>query len=95
MVDAAMRRAAWSGSGTQAGFRLPLSLGGGSLDEAVEFALEVGPASAALREADVGPDVRARVAGAVRAALAPFAGPGGAVSLASAAWLVSARNPSR
>jgi SAM-dependent methyltransferase len=75
--------------------RLAVSFGGGSLDEAVEFALEVGPASAALREADVGPDVRARVVGAVRAALAPFAAESGVVRLASAAWLVSARNPSR
>jgi SAM-dependent methyltransferase len=74
--------------------RLAVSFGGGTLDEAVEFALEVGPASAALREANVGPDVRARVVGAVRAALEPFAAESGVVRLASAAWLVSARNPS-
>jgi SAM-dependent methyltransferase len=73
--------------------RLAVSFGGGTLDEAVEFALEVGPASAALREANVGPDVRARVVGAVRAALEPFAAESGVVRLASAAWLVSARNP--
>jgi SAM-dependent methyltransferase len=75
--------------------RLPLSLGGESLDEAVEFALELGPASAALREAGAGADVRARVADAVRDALAPFADADGRPRFASAAWLVSAREPSR
>ena len=73
--------------------RLPLALGGGGLDEAVEFALEIGPASAALREADVGPELRERVARAVREALAPFADAEERVRLASAAWIVSARNP--
>jgi SAM-dependent methyltransferase len=74
--------------------RVPLSLGGGGLDEAVEFALEMGPASAALREADVEPELRARVADAVRDALEPFAAEG-RVSLPSAAWLVTAIRASR
>jgi SAM-dependent methyltransferase len=72
--------------------RETLRLGGGDLDAAVDFALEIGPASAALREADAGPELRARVAAAVRDALAPFAA-GGAVRLPSAAWRFGARNP--
>ena len=70
--------------------REPLRLGGGSLDEAVEFALEIGPAASALREAGAGPELRARVADAVREALAPFAA-GGTPSLPSAAWIFTAR----
>jgi SAM-dependent methyltransferase len=69
----------------------PLHVGGAgaSLDEAVHFLTEgVGPTSSALREA--GPAFRARVQGAVREALAPFAGPDG-VRMDSAAWVVTAR----
>jgi SAM-dependent methyltransferase len=75
--------------------RLPFLLGGGGLDDAVEFSLEIGPASAALREANAGPELRARVASAVREELAEFVDPQGRVAMPSAAWLVSARNPSR
>jgi hypothetical protein len=59
----------------------------GSLDEAVEFALAVGPAAAALREA--GDQARPRAEAAVRAALAPYATPDG-VELDYAAWVVHA-----
>jgi SAM-dependent methyltransferase len=59
----------------------------GSLDEAVEFALVVGPAAAALHEA--GEAARPRAEAAVRAALAPFATPSG-VHLDYAAWSVHA-----
>jgi len=63
--------------------------GGGALDQTVAFLLQgVGPASAALREAD--PAVRSKVAAAVREALAPFHTAAG-VRLASAAWIVTAR----
>jgi SAM-dependent methyltransferase len=72
--------------------RQPLALGGGDLDDAVDFALELGPASAALREAGAGPELRARVAESVREALAPYAA-GGGLSLPSAAWRFGARNP--
>jgi SAM-dependent methyltransferase len=73
--------------------RIPLALGGGSLDGAVEFSLEIGPAATALRESGAGPEVRDQVALAIREALAPFAAKG-PLHMASAAWLVTARNPS-
>jgi SAM-dependent methyltransferase len=72
--------------------REPLSLGGGDLDDAVEFALELGPTSAALREAGAGPELRAQVAASIREALAPHA-VAGRLSLPSAAWRFEARNP--
>jgi SAM-dependent methyltransferase len=62
--------------------------GGGSIDEAVEFLLELGPAGALLRDAD--PALRPAVAASVRAAILPFAGPGG-VRMPGAAWIVTAR----
>jgi SAM-dependent methyltransferase len=65
-----------------------LSVGGGSVDDAVELLLELGPTGAALREAD--PAARPRVAAAVREALVPFA-TRGRVRLPSAAWIVTAR----
>jgi SAM-dependent methyltransferase len=68
----------------------PLRLGGdGSLEHAVRFALEVGPASRLMK--DVADDVRARVRDAVGAALEPFVGPEG-VRLAGACWVVTGRN---
>ena len=80
--------AAWSSQDV----REPLTLGGGSLDDAVEFALEIGPAASALREAGAGPELRAKVAAEVRAALAPFATAAGTPSLPSAAWIFTARS---
>ncbi len=62
--------------------------GGGSLDEAVEFLLEIGPTGAVLRDAD--PALRPTVAGALRTAIAPFAGPNG-VQMSGAVWIVTAR----
>lgn len=71
--------------------RVTLGIGGGGLDQAVRFLLEgVGPASAALREAD--PAVRPRVYAAVREALAPFETPAG-IRMPAAAWIVTARAP--
>ncbi len=70
-------------------FTPPVVLGGGgTLDESVEFALDLGPTAAALREG--GPDARPRIVAALREALAPFATPRG-VAMASAAWIVTAR----
>ena len=69
--------------------RETLTIGGGALDQAVEFVLQMGPTGAALREAD--PAVRPAVAAAVRAALAPFHTPAG-VRMASAAWVVTGRS---
>jgi len=66
-----------------------LSIGaGGDLDRAVGFAMQMGPASALLREADAA--LRERARAAIRAALAPFVTPTG-VRADYAAWAVTAR----
>ena len=62
--------------------------GGGDVDEAVEFVLQLGPTSAALRGAT--PEAIRRVAVAVREALGPFVTANGVV-MPSAAWIVTAR----
>jgi SAM-dependent methyltransferase len=73
--------------------REPQNVGGAAtLEEAVAFLLVAGPAAAALKGAP--PEVRARLAAALRAALAPFVTPRGVV-LPGAAWIVTARRPSR
>jgi SAM-dependent methyltransferase len=70
----------------------PLNLSSdGTLDQAVRFATDAGPASRLLRDAP--PDVMARVRQAIREALAPHAGVNG-VQLASACWIVTAKNVS-
>lgn len=69
--------------------RRPVTVGGtGGLDEAVDFALQMGPTGTALR--DAAPEVLPRVRAAVRAALAPHTTDAG-VQLDSAAWIVQAR----
>ncbi len=62
--------------------------GGASLEETVEFLLQMGPAGAALREA--GEDVRSRAAAAVKETVAPFVTPDG-VRMPSASWRITAR----
>jgi SAM-dependent methyltransferase len=64
--------------------------GGGALDQAVEFLLQMGPTAAALREG--GAAARDVVAVAVRDALQPYATPVG-VRLGAAAWIVTGRRP--
>ena len=71
-----------------------MQLGGGDVEEALELFLAVGPVGQALREAQAGPELRARVEDAVRRALATFRTPRG-VEAPAAAWIVSARNPAR
>jgi SAM-dependent methyltransferase len=61
---------------------------GATLDEAVAFALTVGPAAALLRDAP--PDTAARARDAVREALAPQVTPEG-VRLGAAVWVVTGR----
>jgi SAM-dependent methyltransferase len=68
----------------------PMRLGGDTLDESLELFLAVGPVGAALREANAGPDQRARVERAVREALARFETPRG-LEAPAAAWVVTAR----
>ncbi|AKV02962.1 Methyltransferase [Labilithrix luteola] len=62
---------------------------GDTLDEAVEFSLETGPTSHALRAAPEVP--REPVAAAVREALRPYASAADGVSVPTATWLVSAK----
>jgi hypothetical protein len=61
---------------------------GGDLERAVRFTMQMGPVSAALREA--GEDVLRRAADAIRAALAPLATDTG-VRAEYAAWVATAR----
>ncbi len=69
--------------------RTEVSLGGGgTLDEIVDFALEMGPASAALKAS--GQDVTQEIRDAVRDALSPHT-TGKGVSMDAAAWVVAAR----
>ncbi|HEY8514409.1 MAG TPA: class I SAM-dependent methyltransferase [Candidatus Binatia bacterium] len=68
---------------------ITLGAPGSTIDQAVDFILQMGPAGAALREA--GGDAKERVVPAVREALEPYAGPHG-VRLECAAWIVTARN---
>ncbi|HEV8714662.1 MAG TPA: class I SAM-dependent methyltransferase [Candidatus Binatia bacterium] len=69
-----------------------LSMGGArTIEEAVEFSLEIGPIARLLGDADT--DVRTRVAQAVREAFVPYVSQHG-VSLRGAAWIVLAQpNP--
>jgi len=70
-------------------YETQLSLGGAaSVDEAVEFVLEIGVIERLLHDADA--HVRARVAEAIRAVLAPYTSRDG-VSLSGVAWIVLAR----
>lgn len=63
------------------------TIGGGDLETTVRITLNVGPVGAALRD---NPALQPQMAEAVRAALAPHAGPDG-VKLPSATWIVTAR----
>ena len=65
-----------------------VGVGTGTLDAAVDFALQMGPASIAIREAP--PETIAKVRASVREALAPYQTPEG-VRLATSSWVVTAR----
>jgi SAM-dependent methyltransferase len=94
LADAARLRGILDQAGFAAGAIEPLEgelrIGGadGGLASAVEVMMRTGPAAAALRDADAA--ARARIADAMREALAPYAAADG-VRLGYAAWLVSAR----
>jgi hypothetical protein len=64
----------------------------GEASGAVEFFLEIGPLSAALREADAGTEIREKVAEAVREALAGYETPDG-IRMPIALWLVTGARP--
>lgn len=65
-----------------------MGVGSGDLDEATEFALQMGPASIAIREAT--PETVTKVRASVRAALEPYRTSEG-VRLGTASWVVTAR----
>ena len=66
---------------------------GRDLDEAVEFAMALGPAGEVIRLAGAEAErIRPEIAAALREALAAFAGPDGVWAPAST-WIVSARAP--
>ena len=65
-----------------------MGVGSGTLDEAVDFALQMGPASIAIREAS--PATIAKVRASVGEALAPYKTADG-VRLATSSWVVTAR----
>jgi ubiquinone/menaquinone biosynthesis C-methylase UbiE len=66
---------------------------GHSLDEAIEFAMALGPAGEIIRLAgEAGERLRPEVEGALRDALSPYAR-GGGVWAPSSTWFVTARNP--
>ena len=71
------------------GEELSLAPGGGDVNRAVEFALEIGPGAAALRAAGAGCELRARAADTVREALEPFT-QHGKLEMPAAVWLVRA-----
>lgn len=71
--------------------RIPVG-GARTLAEAGEFAIEIGPAGRALREADASPSLRAQVAAAAGEALREWLEPDG-VRAPCAAWIVSAGTP--
>lgn len=65
-----------------------MGVGTGDLEAAADFALQMGPASIAIREAT--PETIAKVRASVREALAPYQTPDG-VRLATSSWVVTAR----
>jgi SAM-dependent methyltransferase len=64
-------------------------IGGGDLDESARLMTRVGPLGAALREAQADKALIAQAEAAVRAAIEPYATPGG-VLIPSATWIVTA-----
>ena len=69
--------------------RETLTVGGrGSLDQTVDFMLQMGPTAAALRES-ADPTLMPRAAAAVRAALEPYVTADG-IRMSSASWIVTA-----
>jgi hypothetical protein len=68
---------------------MPVHVGGSAtLDEAVAYCLQIGPAARAM--ADARPELEPALEAALREALAPFATARG-VFMDGAAWVVSAR----
>ena len=91
MVSAMMKAAGYGGISFER-FDTDICIGR-SLDEAIDFAMTLGPAGEIMRLAgDAGEKRRDEVVVALRDAYAPYARPNG-VWVPSSTWFVSARNP--
>lgn len=89
-VDALLRQAGFAGVQLES-VREELAIAAGaSLDQAVDFMLQMGPTAQMMRDAD--PKLVDNVRSSVREALAPYATNGGLV-MPSAAWIVTASAP--
>lgn len=71
------------------GYDIPIVLSDTSLDDATDFACEIGPGSRAMMELDEAGRARARKA--IHEALSPYAEANGSVTMEGAIWLVTAR----
>ncbi len=71
----------------------PMAFAGGDLEAGVELALDVGPLSRVLREAQPDDATRARIIDAIRTALEAYRTDDG-IALPAAAWIVTAERPS-
>lgn len=89
-VEAFLKGAGFEAVAHESLEREMLVAGGRSLDDTVEFVSQLGPAGAALREADA--SLRARAQSEIRAALEPYHVASG-VRMPAAAWIVTARRP--
>lgn len=63
---------------------------GATFDNVISLLLRIGPAGAALREANAGPELVAAVRASIREAITPF-DTGNGVRMPSASWLVTAQ----
>lgn len=71
----------------------PISVAGGeSIDGAVALLMRLGPAGAALREANAGPELLEAVRSSIREAIAPYETPTG-VAMPASVWIVTAERP--
>lgn len=87
-VRGILSSAGW-GSVEYAPFERPIAVGGESLEEAVDFMMQMGPAAQALQEAD--DETRIRVRTSLADTMRPFERDGG-VQMDSAAWIFTAKN---
>ncbi|MGP1283789.1 MAG: class I SAM-dependent methyltransferase [Parasphingopyxis sp.] len=71
------------------GHDVPIVLSRDGLDDATDFACQIGPGSRALTELDETGRAKARIA--IREALSGHVGPTGSLTMAGAVWLVTAR----
>jgi len=71
------------------GHEIPILLSSTGLDDATDFACQIGPGSRAMTELDETGREKAR--GAIREALSPYADANGSLAMDGAVWLITAR----